>query len=170
MSSSSATASSRTTRVVFFGKSYSDFGRFFFAYETAAAFEYYYEIFAFNRSLTEVAGRHGDVKAHFMPDFAKKNPPEEDVRLAVPAVLDPKDVTGSLDRLGLLYHKAGFNDKASFELLRNAEAKFPEMSIFAMYRLPSDCMLLKEAIMEFEVGRQAFFVADEGHSVSSETG
>lgn len=66
------------------------------------------------------------------------------------------DLNGSLGGLTRLHGKAGFNDEAKFELLRNAVMEHLELAQVAIYRRAKTSKDLFRAIMDFWSGFCAF--------------
>lgn len=63
--------------------------------------------------------------------------------------LEIEDPDCSLERIGALYSKVGFNDVASFGLLRTYVAGHPEFVQLVIYRDLADYIGLNKAIRHF---------------------
>lgn len=131
------------------------------------AFQFFFERFTTAGVLRDEAKEFENVKNAFFDRFQKKEEPQDVIREATDASLDPERLVESMDRVDALYSRAGFNEEAKFGFLRMAAMKIPQVATFAMYRGASDYPALKKAIRDFDSGMRAFHSVTKYDGMSS---
>ena len=84
------------------------------------AFDFYYETYAEDETLSSVASDYPTVRKALKDKFKVVENPATVIRSAVNASLDENHILESLQGLETLYTKAGFNDEAKFGFLTTA--------------------------------------------------
>lgn len=110
------------------------------------AFDFFYDSFKANGTLTEDGKDYERVKKALLERFAKVEDPQDTVREATEAELLSKGLPGSLQRLNPLYAKAELKKRADFRILRAAVMKFPELAHFAKYQDDKDYLPLRKTV------------------------
>ena len=124
-----------------------------------AAFDYYYDKYSHNGSLTEAASDCDGVKSALSDRFTETPRPEENIQKAMICRLDGRNLLASMVEIDKLYKKAGFNDEAKYGLLRNAVVAHLDVAQFAIYRSPTTYEELMKTVKDFADGRDAFKAA-----------
>lgn len=91
-----------------------------------------------------------------MNHFFSPAEPEDNIRRAVNAIIDPRNIVSSLRDMEISFEKAMFNEEAKFSLLRYELKDVPEILQFVIYRFASTYADLKKVIYDFESGRRIF--------------
>lgn len=120
------------------------------------AFDFFYEKFAEDGGLKPSASNYKGVKKALIDEFDKPADPQDDIRRAVNASIDPDNLTGSLRDMDRVFAKAMFNDEAKFGLLRNALCKIPEIFQFVVFKGATTYHELTKVVQEFDQARRLF--------------
>lgn len=123
------------------------------------SFEFYYETFSRDGSITEEGEDYKAVKRSFINRFGNRQEPEDSIRSATIATLNNADLVRSLQSMDTMFEKAGFNDAVKFGLLRQALMFY--LAKFAIYRGSLTYYDLRRAFKEYDMNRSAFFTS--GH-------
>ena len=73
------------------------------------AFDYYYDTYSHNESLTEAASNWNGVKSALSDRFMETTRPEENIPKAMSCRMDGGNLLASMDEMDKLYRRAGFN-------------------------------------------------------------
>ena len=125
------------------------------------AFDFYYSLFAADDTLTAESMDYAAARKAFFDKLQPQEDPEVATRSAVDLWLKDDDVISFVKKAeSLLYLAVDFNCSAKFGLLLKAIQGHPELVQFVIFRSPTTCSELFDAIKMFDRNRKDFIPLD----------
>lgn len=124
-----------------------------------AAFDFYYESFAREGSVTDEAKCYQVVKRAFIDQFGMTKKLEDAITDETSAMLNNGGFVKLLQSMESALKTAGFNDAAKFGLLRQAVMLIPDLAQFSIYRGASTYDELRKAVKEYGNNRTEYRAA-----------
>lgn len=115
------------------------------------AFNFFFEVFAINGSITEENKDHEVFKNSFIYRLGMQKDPEDVIPTSKSVTIDKAYLIKSVQYMDTAFKKSGFNDAAKFVLIRKEVMAIPDLAQFAIHGGASSYENMRKAVIEYDI-------------------